>query len=511
MISLLARDALDLVQRTPTAAHLWRRLASMLRTTDVASCAAMLDEMAQWQFDHPAAQWLHYSAMAGLTLQPHWQTRQAALAGAHSAPGALAALLQLNWYYALTNGGAHDGFTRRLQVIDGVHLQRLLARQLGPDDPAPPARPGQRPLRVALYTPDLADRRHGGTVFTLNMLSLLTRQAVVVRAFCGQEMSSPDMEAYCGSDVVVPPALDAAALTLHVPGSLDVKLGHTELSLAPRLTAVLQEIHRFEPDLVLFVGFLSPLVYRLYERYPVLGLSLHALTPMVPLDVWLSPQEGAPVQRWPGLPVPAVAPFPCRFWPTAAPQPRSRAELDVPDDALVLLTSGNRLHVEIPEQWGAAMVALLDAHPGAYWVLIGVPEAQALDGIGAHPRIRRLALQERLEPWLALADLYANPPRMGGGGSVAMAMQQGLAVAAYAHTDGGDKTGPWAASSQAAYLDLLGSWLRDPHARRAAAQAMRQRHAEVLDMSGEQAGQRLTVALQLAIEQFHRRQEESDA
>ena len=84
-------------------------------------------------------------------------------------------------------------------------------------------------------------------------------------------------------------------------------------------------------------------------------------------------------------------------------------------------------------------------------------------------------------------------------------------MAAYAHTDGGDKTGPWAASSQAAYLDLLGSWLRDPHARRAAAQAMRQRHAEVLDMSGEQAGQRLTVALQLAIEQFHRRQEESDA
>lgn len=510
MLPILARDALDLVKRTPTAAILWRRLASMLRTIDVATCAAMLDEMAQWRFDHPAAQWLHYSAMAGLTLEPHWLTRQAALADAHTAPGALAALLQLNWYYALTNGGAHEGFTRRLQVIDAVHLQRLLARQLGAARPAPSARPGQRPPRVAVYTPDLADRRHGGTIFTLNMLSLLTGQAAVVRAFCGQEMTSPDMAAYCGSDIVVPPALDAAALTLHVRGSLDVKLGHTELSLAPRLDSVLQEIHGFEPDLVLFVGFLSPLVYRLHEHYPVLGLSLHALTPMVPLDAWLSPQEDAPVQPWPGLPTPAAAPFPCRFWPAAAPQARRRAELDLPDDALVLVTSGTRLHVEITEQWGAAMVALLDAHPGAYWLLIGMPEAQPLAGVGAHPRIRRLAQQERLEPWLALADIYANPPRMGGGGSVAMAMQQGLAVAAYAHTDGGDKTGPWAAPSQAAYLGALDGWLRDPDARRAAARAMRERHAEVLDMSGEQAGRRLAAAMQLAIEQFHRRQKESD-
>jgi hypothetical protein len=504
MTSELARDALESIKLLPTSSLLWQRLSALIDALESRERQALIADVASMSFEGTDATWLKYSALAYLTRDPAWLTQQAAIADRNTAPDAIMTLLALAWHHALARTAGQVRFKQLLCEIAAPRLQRLVIDNLPASNNA--RRDGGSPLRVAIYTPQVINSRHGGTTLTLNIMSLLARQGFDLQAFAAQETTIPVGSSYCGGvDFVTPLPVATASLSLHVSANVQMILPNTEFSLGWRFGQLLKAIHAYAPDVVVFVGFMSPLVYRLYEHYPVVGLSIHAMQPIAPVDVWLSANAQADEKPLPDLPTPRVADYPFRFWPKGKAVPIDRASIQLPASAVVLGTAGYRLDIEITPQWYEPMLAFIEAHSEVYWLLIGIPEGQASTCLPQHPRIRSVAPQQTLEAWLAACDIYVTPPRVGGGGSVAIAMEQALPVVAFAGTDGGDKAGPWAVSTMDAYMNRLSTWVNDGAARREDGETLRVQFHARLDISTQQAQTGLIEGCHTAIESFNQR------
>lgn len=501
----LALDALESVRFSPTSSLLWQRLATLINTLEARERAVLVAAIAALPLAQPLAQWLRCSALASVTRDPAWLVQQAGLVDDQFTADAVMSLLGMAWYHALVGTPGHAGFVQLLRGMDAPRLQRLAAARMSGRGPARTDAPRAR-LRVAVYTPEVSNSRHGGTMLTLNTMGVLLRQGVELHGFSAKEASIPAIGSYHGGTQALSPLpVDAQSLKLADSGNVQFSFPSAEFSLRARFDQVLQAIDAYAPDLVVFVGLLSPLVYRLHAHYPVVGLSVHALPPVAPVDVWLSADAQGEAACWPGVPVPRVFHFPFRFQPMGQAAPLDRAALGLPADATLLVTAGFRLDTEIAAPWSGHMLAFVEAHPDVHWLLIGIPNGEQPGGLPQHPRIHCVAPQPELAPWLAMCDIYANPPRVGGGGSLAMAMEQGLAVATFAGGDGGDKVGGYAVNSIHAYFALLHGWAVDAAARQLAGNELEARFHARLDFSADAAAAGLMQACELAMESFRQR------
>jgi glycosyltransferase involved in cell wall biosynthesis len=184
--------------------------------------------------------------------------------------------------------------------------------------------------------------------------------------------------------------------------------------------------------------------------------------------------------------------------------PIVRAQIQATDDDLVMVTLGARLGEEIGGEWAKRIIARLCEREDLVWVLVG--------GVGACPpalrdappqRLRFVPHQAEVRGLLACCDLYLNPPRMGGGLSVAEAMAEGLAVVSLDACDGGDKLGPEATADLDHYFERLDALLASRDARLAQGARLRERFSQTLDL--ERSGPSLVAACEVARERFGRR------
>src|SRR6185369_12684658 len=292
MSYLLACDAFESVKLLPTSPALWQRLCKLADALGPDDKSRLIDEVASPQLPGGDADWLRYSALAYLTRNPAWLAQQAALADANTPPDAIMTLLGLVWYHALAQAPGRGAFVQLLRDIDAPRLQRLVAQGLPRLEGGPRATGAN--FRVAIYTPQVINGNHGGTAFTLSVMSLAASLGLECQAFAAQEATIALANSHCGGlEFIANVPVEKESLVLNVPGNVQMVLPDGEFSLRFRLAQMLRAIHAYEPDLVVFVGFTSPLVYRLYAYYPVVGLSLHALPPNAPVDVWLSADAGA--------------------------------------------------------------------------------------------------------------------------------------------------------------------------------------------------------------------------
>ena len=500
----LASDALASVRLLPTSSELWRRLCFLVNALEADQKSSLCDQMASLEFLNSDASWLRCGALAYLTRNPVWFVQQSAIANTDTTTDAVMNLLGLVGYHALARTSDLDAFTQFLRGINAPRLQRLVAQRL-PLVRAPRRVVGAG-LRVAIYTPRVTNSLHGGTTFTLNAMNVLAKLGVETRVFTAQESTIPAANHHRGGlEASALFVVEPESLVLNVNANVQIVLADGNFSLRFRFEQMLAEIQAYQPDLVIFVGFMSPLVYRLYEDYPVLGLSLHALPPIAPVDVWLSADPQGNAALWQDLPVPQLVHYPYRFWPKGPAVPVDRALLQIPKSAVVLITTGHRLDTEMPLPWRSRMLAFMETHQNVHWLLLGVAKETALEGLPVHVRIHRLAPQLGLPALFAACDVYVNPPRVGGGGTVAMAMEQGLAVLTMAGADGGDKVGALAVATEEAYFEQLSTWVCNAAARQQAGAALKAQFHARLDVSSTPAQDGLMQACHAAIASFNQR------
>lgn len=509
---LLLFDALDRTAANPLASHCWINLMTHTRAlTDpvllqqlIAQVSARMPESGLAGFYRNiyldiATGDFRYAGQAAAILadvQPRDQDR-------------LAAFLNLCWQRSLLYAFDRPSFVRNLHTMGVPALTRLVGypAHLAPACATVSARLAQPLRRVALIAPTLRSPQHPPTRMALDQAEVLALSGIAVSIFSCQEALVPDWGHLLGGAADNQPSLGQELEECRAVASTHSQLTVSDhrYSLMRRWHDMLPAIEAAQPDVVMLVGLHSGLIDCLYQRYPVLGLATNSVAPFAPTDVWLTAQpalHGEVGDYWQsGQPASLAMYHPFRAHRRQCGAAVERRTLAVPEDAVLMISVGNRLADQIDSRWAARMGALLAAHPQLHWLLLGgrgqLPPA--LEPY-AQQRIHSLAHAENVMELMASCDIYLNPPMMGGGLSVSEAMSLGLPVVSMADSDGGDKLGSAAMLNEDAYFAQLQQWIADRPARVAAGKALRQYFSQTIDLA--HSGPSLLAACEQARQRF---------
>ena len=425
-------------------------------------------------------------------------------------PDRLMAFAVYIWGVFISKGGDRARF---IDVLRTMRIPELVGRVgqalAGRAKSVFPPRPVESIRKVALLASYIGQESHAPTPLALQHAQLLLDMGYEVALFSPQELRIPDMPDYFGNKAHLTTfAPNYAKLRNSIPEGLSITLSDERFSLPRRWDDLLPSLAKFDPDLVMFVGLNSPFVSALYNARPVLGLCVHAVQPMAPVDVWLTAdlaQAGITGATWaPAIPAALGHYHPFRVKLKPRGTDLARSELGLREGDIVLLCIGARLPLEIEGPWAERMVNLLHRHPEVQWLMVGgvATRPPALAAL-SDEQLLTLPHREDIRSVMRTADIYLNPPRVGGGFSVAEAMAEGLAIAALRNSDGGDKIGPAAAADLDAYFADLEAMIADASLRRSRGQAMRELFARTLDL--ENSKDSLRAACESSLDRYRQR------
>jgi hypothetical protein len=378
-----------------------------------------------------------------------------------------------------------------LEHREALQYDELLAGQARRIGFVPSAPPSGDLRRVVVVASEVYRLSHPPTRVAWEHLRLFRGMGLETMLVSANELWYPDMGSYACADLVPLGKPREKSEWVQSLGH-DVKVWAADATqpFAKRWPTLLSRIDAFRPDAVLYIGLGSPMQWLLHPHYPLLNLCTSGYPLGAPCDASLLSSPAS----WPD--VGNAVEYP---WRVSVPQqvvaaePADKARLGIAPDAVVLVTAGARLNWEIDGPWASRMADLLGRHPSARWVLIGqasIPEPLS----AVRDSVMCLGPQSSLGPWLKGADIYVNPPRLGGGLSVTEAMACGLCTVSLANCDGGDKLGDWASATEEAYFDALEALMDSRPMRLQRGQDMRERYLRCLDAS------RAAKALESAID-----------
>lgn len=132
----------------------------------------------------------------------------------------------------------------------------------------------------------------------------------------------------------------------------------------------------------------------------------------------------------------------CEYRLNAIPdktEPKTKADLKVPDDGFVFVVAGNRLNEEIDDEFAAILGDILRGDTKAYLLICGADSLQFASAFaGVAQRVRAMNFAADLRGLYEACDVYLNPPRRGGGRTAFLAAVERLPVLTL---DGGDVAG----------------------------------------------------------------------
>lgn len=168
-----------------------------------------------------------------------------------------------------------------------------------------------------------------------------------------------------------------------------------------------------------------------------------------------------------------------------APQ---RAGYGIPDQAMVLATSGPDLERTVSEEFADTIIRLLRAHPHAVYLLIGDGELagqrRKFESAGVAKRVGYAGKRKDLPGFLRIADIYLAEFPSGSAAGVLQAMSLGKPVVALRwgdsaeHSQAAALAGPECAISgrdPGCYLERVTRIIREPAWRESLGRAMRSR------------------------------------
>ena len=499
----LLLDALERSLKEPQCAQRWHGLMKIwLETADKAAQRSVLDTLEAIPDSEPRADILRLTFVAGASGESRFENAAAVqvLAAEPTNSDRLAAFMAFQWLSALQNLENRTEFTSALSAARLPEMARRLMQEAA--RLLPPAflpRVPETIERVAIVVPYVGHQFHTPSVMAVEQGAVLAREGRQVRLVSAQELMPPGASLFRGDgrDLRLPP-LNARAWANMLPPGVDMTISDDRFSLPGRWRNLMPMLAEFDPDVVLLVGLFSPLAAALHTVRPLVGISVNTVAPIAPLDVWLT--ADAEVERretWGGIFSPPLPVFhPWRVKRTNKQWQLTRAELGLDETAVIWITAGFRLEHEIKGEWANRMAQLTSRHPRVVWLLVGgdgkLPQAL----LPVASRVRALATRKDLPGILRNSDVYVNPPRMGGGFSVAEAMAEGLPVTSFAGSDGGDKVGDLSLPDMNAYIERLAALTENPGLRADMGRVLRQRFAERFDV--EASGPALLAACRQA-------------
>jgi hypothetical protein len=501
----LLLDALDRCLKNPRCASRWHGLMAVWEACpDRTARQTAIDVLKDLPDGDACTDVLRLTFMARATGESRYEHAAAArvLAIEPEDEDRLAAFMAFRWLSALQDLAGRTEFMAAL--TDGQVPEMAVRSMRGSVATIPagflPRIPGEI-KRIAVVVPYVGHQFHTPSMMAVEQCAVLAREGRQVRIFSAQELTPPDAAQFRGDgrDLKLPP-LNAQVWGKLLPAGVSMAISDSRYSLQGRWRKLMPVLAEFDPDAVLVVGLFSPLAAALHTLRPVVGISVNSVPPITPVDVWLCADPKARQEEaWGGIfPSPLPVYHPWKLRRSTREWSVRRTDLGLDSGAIIWITVGFRLEHEIRGDWASRMLHLMLCHPNVVWLLVG-GEGKLPEALQSAPpgRIRALATRDDLPDVLRCADIYVNPPRMGGGFSVAEAMAEGLPVTSLSGSDGGDKVGELALPDIDAYMERLAALTSNPLLRKKTGEALRARFSELFDLDA--SGPPLLAAFRQAV------------
>lgn len=514
------RHAIAEVLASPGATARWQTLFALwVQVSDPAFRARLLAAVSSLSLAGGDARYHQGVFMVMLTEQPHWLVHAARALAVSSEPRGdrLMSLRVLIATVGLTRCRSHMevatlwGNAGLRELCDRSSAALALANATLEKSQWSP---GMEIRKVAIVTDHLGGPDHPPTRLCLDHAALLGAIGIRVALMSAQDYAVHATNVDAAIPIVnpfTPP--DDGGLAKSLPDDALVRIADIAHPHEQRWHTLSRELIQWRPDLVLFVGLMSPVITELRAQVPVVVLPPVSVAPVVPCDVWLCSDIDAAPGLWqaanPGADglarMPSFVAYPARSQAPASTESRaarSKADFGCAADRVLLVSVGNRLFTEVSGRWSERMHAWLAAHPAAHWLLVGRSSLQGFNDVSA--QLWTLPYQQDLTSVLAACDVFVNPPRVGGGVSVAIAMACGLPVTTFSGSDGGVKVGrERAVDDEESYFGYLDRLYADAAFRASEGKHMRARFDRELNLRN--AAPLLRDAMQMAAQRFRRR------
>ncbi len=480
-----AEKIFALLSENTSSAELWRALALAIHHSREAKKTEIVQRIRSMPLDSPFEHFLKNTCLHFIDNTAISPTDIAKALSLELPAELLMTWVNLTWVTAISQSKSHQEFHRIFTEHDVFRIQSYLASKLSLSRSAGRSTSN----RIAIITPQLANKRHGPTVFALGLASLLNKNGMNTAIYASQDTEIPFNNLYSGS----PRFLKAEKVTrpdiLVRHGRTRVVVSDGTVPLRERYNDLLEKIADFDPRICFFAGFASPLAHKVYEQYPLVGLSTHSMNPPVPVDTLLTPKDSDSESEPSDSQSPSYSAihFPYRFWPKDDAPRFSRSKLGIPESAVVVTTASFRCNIDLPPGFTKEFLRSIQSKADIYWLVIGVGEK---DTINDHCNLQNVVLHppvEQLTSMLKMSDIYMAAPSVGGGNAVVDAMQFGLPVVAFAGTDGGDKIGASAVRTPAEGIERVEELSRDAKLRVEEGNKMREYFRHNLDMTNPAA------------------------
>ena len=511
--TLLFKDALEQTISNPISSHCWHRLKDCYQKMDDERLKQLMTNHLQAQTPRSGvagflrATWLFsmlnsdsHLIEAGhiiQTIDPRDTDR-------------LTAYLAFVWAIMLKKVNDRAGIIRFandaclpdvLQILRQSLIQRCTERLV--------KRKIDKIKKVAIIMPSINGYPHAPTAMALDQARVLIDQEIQVALFTCHDTFIPDMQHFFGAgEKILRDIFNFVDWGSHCLPGITLYQGSEQFSVMRRWIDMLTHIKHFDPDLVMSIGFYSPLIASVYESRPTLALNVHSVAPLDKVDVWLcasAEDAGKTHKQW-GEDLSSGIGWhhPYRIKRKQNMSKLSRQDLALSLSSVVLISIGFRLEDEISGAWALNMNQVLKSYPHIIWLLVGgagkIPVALSQTPTS---QVKAMATQTDIAALFQCCDIYVNPPRIGGGFSVAEAMAEGLPVVTYNDSDGGVKVGDVAASSDEEYFAKLVALINDIELRKETGKTMQTIFSNTLDL--DKSGPSLLGAYDLALECFMKR------
>ena len=289
----------DVLAQTQAHSHIplaWHRLYELWEATpDASARQAVLSRLESLALADPHSDLLRLTFLRDACKSNRLDARIAERTLDMQIPGCdrMASFIAHVWGLAVKMQTDHQAFVHHLNEAKVptlvTRLTAVAVDQL-PQQCLPKSKPASQ--RIAIVTPYVGNRLHTPSSQVAAQCQVLSQAGKDVAIFSCQELLVPDQRFFNGgTEEVLFPKFDIDYWQSVLPQRVQLTYSDVRFSLETRWKIMLEALFNFDPDVVLFCGFYSPLAGALYQMRPVVCLNVHALPPLAPADVWLSANE----------------------------------------------------------------------------------------------------------------------------------------------------------------------------------------------------------------------------
>ena len=207
-------------------------------------------------------------------------------------------------------------------------------------------------------------------------------------------------------------------------------------SFRERISNFMNQLIEYDPYVVYdFCGeysFLSPLIHK---QFYVVALQMRGYTSSACFDKYICRDKQLCINEnniYHSVKEEQMVAVLTGCLPKPTVQEYKRADFNLPENAFVITTVGNRLEKELTPEFIDCVCEFLKEHSNACWILVGAKINNYINAYHsefiAKKQIIEWGYEESLYAFYALCDIYWNPDRIGAGGSMVQAMKCGIPI-----------------------------------------------------------------------------------